>query len=176
MSGASSGMGCPLVATMICRPRVERRTSCVWISWIQICSYAAISRSVSASPVGAGDRPIPAQSRGGQHRRSVSNGARRSCVRRSRARPTGGVIPAHTAEVSTTNGKVNPGTRLAHFIELIDDRPVYVPLSGATMAFDGSANCVAGCGGATMSAPRPRSACSSTPASPRECSSSRPSH
>jgi len=56
------------------------------------------------------------------------------------------VIPSHTHEVSTTNGKVNPGTRLGRFIELTEDIPVYVPLSGVTMEFDGSAKCVAGCG------------------------------
>ena len=79
------------------------------------------------------------------------------------------VIPAHTAEVSTTNGQVNPGTRLAHFIELIgDDVPVHVPLSGGTMAFDGSANCVAGCAGSAARVP-------SAPQAPRERRSSRPS-
>ena len=55
------------------------------------------------------------------------------------------VIPSHTHEVSTTSGQVNPGTRQARFIELVDGIPVHVPLSGVTMAFDGRANCVAGC-------------------------------
>ena len=56
------------------------------------------------------------------------------------------VIPWHTHEVSTTDGRVNPNTRLARFIELVDKIPVHVPLSGVTMEFNGHANCVAGCG------------------------------
>ena len=56
------------------------------------------------------------------------------------------VIPWHTHEVSTTNCRVNPVTRLARFIELTDKIPVHVPLSGVTMEFDGSAQCIAGCG------------------------------
>jgi len=89
-------------------------------------------------------------------------------VVRELVQPTA-VIPAHTAEESTTNGKVNPGTRLARFIELVgDDIPVHVPLSGGTMAFDGSANCVAGCAGSAARVP-------SAPQAPRERRSSRPS-
>jgi L-ascorbate metabolism protein UlaG (beta-lactamase superfamily) len=50
------------------------------------------------------------------------------------------VIVSHANEVATTNGKVNPGTHTAKFIELLKDVAVYVPLSGVTMEFDGNAN------------------------------------
>lgn len=55
------------------------------------------------------------------------------------------IIPSHAEEAVTTKGRVVPGTSMAKFIELVDDIPVYVPLSGRTMEFDGDANCVAGC-------------------------------
>jgi L-ascorbate metabolism protein UlaG (beta-lactamase superfamily) len=54
------------------------------------------------------------------------------------------VIASHAEEQVTTNGRVNPETRTAQFIGLLGDMPVYVPLSGKTMEFDGDANCV-GC-------------------------------
>ena len=54
------------------------------------------------------------------------------------------VIASHPEEPVTTNGRVNPETRTAQFIGLLGDLPVYVPLSGKTMEFDGDANC-AGC-------------------------------
>ncbi len=54
------------------------------------------------------------------------------------------VIPSHVNEVATTDGSVNPGTRTARFIQL-SDVPVFVPLSGITMEFDGNAACVTGC-------------------------------
>ena len=54
------------------------------------------------------------------------------------------VIASHPEEPVTTNGRVNPATRTAQFIGLLGDMPVYVPLSGKTMEFDGDANCV-GC-------------------------------
>jgi len=61
------------------------------------------------------------------------------------------VIVSHAEEPVTTNGRVNPGTRTAQFIGLVGDMPVYVPLSGRTMEFDGNAKCVA-CPGQTAPA------------------------
>ena len=67
------------------------------------------------------------------------------------------VIPSHANEVATTGGVVNPGTRTARFIELVnrpgndngDDEssvvPVFVPRSGITLEFDGQARCRSGC-------------------------------
>ncbi len=72
------------------------------------------------------------------------------------------VIPSHANELATTGGVVNAGSRTARFIDLISpggppfndarDRflpkrriPVYVPLSGVTMQFDGNSRCLAGC-------------------------------
>ncbi|MGH7775279.1 MAG: MBL fold metallo-hydrolase [Candidatus Binatia bacterium] len=55
------------------------------------------------------------------------------------------VIPEHANQVSTTGGAVNPGTRVERFINLVRRIRVHVPLSGATMEFDGSGTCVAGC-------------------------------
>jgi hypothetical protein len=56
------------------------------------------------------------------------------------------VIPSHANEVATTNGVVNAGTRTARFIQLVRNVPVYPPLSGVAMEFNGDARCVAGCG------------------------------
>jgi|SRR5215472_10534228 len=69
------------------------------------------------------------------------------------------VIPSHANEIATTGGVVNPGTRTAQFIELLQRRDsnensdagdrftpsVFVPLSGVTREFDGQARCQAGC-------------------------------
>jgi L-ascorbate metabolism protein UlaG (beta-lactamase superfamily) len=55
------------------------------------------------------------------------------------------VIPSHVNEVATTNGQVNAGTKTARFIDLVRTAPVYPPLSGVTMQFDGHGNCVSGC-------------------------------
>ena len=57
------------------------------------------------------------------------------------------VIPSHANEVATTNGVVNANTRTARFIQLVRNVPVYPPLSGVAMEFNGDARCVAGCGG-----------------------------
>ena len=54
------------------------------------------------------------------------------------------VIPSHANEVATTGGIVNPGTRTARFIELVGDVPVFVPLSGVTLEFDGNGRCLLG--------------------------------
>jgi len=54
------------------------------------------------------------------------------------------VIPSHANEEATRDGKVLPGTQTAAFIKA-SNIPVHVPLSGRTMAFDPSGQCVAGC-------------------------------
>jgi L-ascorbate metabolism protein UlaG (beta-lactamase superfamily) len=54
------------------------------------------------------------------------------------------VIVSHANEAATQGGEVQPGTKTAAFIEAVEV-PVYLPLSGRTMEFDGEANCVAGC-------------------------------
>jgi L-ascorbate metabolism protein UlaG (beta-lactamase superfamily) len=54
------------------------------------------------------------------------------------------VIASHANEVATKDGKVLPGTRTDAFIRAAQV-PVHVPLSGATMAFDGGGRCVSGC-------------------------------
>jgi L-ascorbate metabolism protein UlaG (beta-lactamase superfamily) len=53
------------------------------------------------------------------------------------------VIPSHANEVATQGGKV-VGSRTAAFIKAAKV-PVHVPLSGRTMAFDGTGTCVSGC-------------------------------
>src|SRR2546422_4302686 len=72
------------------------------------------------------------------------------------------VIPSHVNEAATTGGVLNPASRTALFVDLVSagsvpfgdlrDRflpprkiPVYLPLSGLTMEFDGDAQCVSGC-------------------------------
>ncbi|MBL4722078.1 MAG: MBL fold metallo-hydrolase [Alphaproteobacteria bacterium] len=54
------------------------------------------------------------------------------------------VIASHANEVGTKDGKVIAGTRTDTFIKA-SNMPVYVPLSGITMSFDGAGKCVAGC-------------------------------
>lgn len=49
-----------------------------------------------------------------------------------------GVIPSHVNEVATSGGAVIGGTRTERFIELMGELPVFVPLSGITMEFDGN--------------------------------------
>ena len=55
------------------------------------------------------------------------------------------VIASHPNEGVTTGGKVRPNTRTKQFMDLVKGRAVYLALSGKTMEFDGSANCVTGC-------------------------------
>jgi L-ascorbate metabolism protein UlaG (beta-lactamase superfamily) len=55
------------------------------------------------------------------------------------------VIASHANEEATKDGKVIPGTRTETFVEAVEV-PVYIPLSGKTMAFDGDGKCVEGCG------------------------------
>jgi L-ascorbate metabolism protein UlaG (beta-lactamase superfamily) len=74
------------------------------------------------------------------------------------------VIPSHVNESATVGGVLQAGTRTARFVELVargaspydDGRslffprrriPVFLPLSGATIEFDGNARCVLGCQG-----------------------------
>lgn len=54
------------------------------------------------------------------------------------------VIASHANEEATKNGKVQPGTRTELFIDETNV-PVHVPLSGITMSFNSSGNCVEGC-------------------------------
>ncbi len=53
-------------------------------------------------------------------------------------------IASHANEAATVDGKVVPGSRTATFIGAAA-MPVHVPLSGRTMEFDPTGNCVAGC-------------------------------
>jgi L-ascorbate metabolism protein UlaG (beta-lactamase superfamily) len=57
------------------------------------------------------------------------------------------VIPEHANQVSTTGGVVNPSTRVARLITLLNGSgiTVNVPLSGVSMQFDGTGACVVGC-------------------------------
>jgi L-ascorbate metabolism protein UlaG (beta-lactamase superfamily) len=54
------------------------------------------------------------------------------------------VIASHANEVATKAGKLLPGTRTETFKNAVTV-PVHLPLSGKTMAFDGSGACVSGC-------------------------------
>lgn len=55
------------------------------------------------------------------------------------------VILTHPNEAVTEHGKLRLETRTAALIKLIQDRPVYLAISGRTMEFNGNAECVAGC-------------------------------
>jgi len=54
------------------------------------------------------------------------------------------VIVTHVNEVATQGGKLRPGTKTEAFMNAVSI-PVHIPLSGKTMAFDGSGRCVSGC-------------------------------
>jgi len=54
------------------------------------------------------------------------------------------VIPSHANEVATEQGKVISGTKTEEFINATNF-PVYLPLSGETMEFNGLGECVSGC-------------------------------
>jgi len=54
------------------------------------------------------------------------------------------VIASHANEVATKGGKVIAGTRTDTFMKATKV-PVHLPLSGRTMEFDRSGNCVSGC-------------------------------
>ena len=51
------------------------------------------------------------------------------------------VIPEHANEVSTSGGKVNPGTHVEQFMHLVTEAKVIVPLSGMKITCDGQGNC-----------------------------------
>lgn len=55
------------------------------------------------------------------------------------------VIPSHANEEATKNGRLVLESKTTTFINAVKV-PVYLPLSGNTMEFDGEAKCVAGCG------------------------------
>lgn len=54
------------------------------------------------------------------------------------------VIASHANEAATKDGKLLPGSKTAAF-KKATHVPVYVPLSGKTMEFNGGGKCVAGC-------------------------------
>lgn len=54
------------------------------------------------------------------------------------------VIASHANEVATKGGKLLPGSKTAAF-KKATHVPVYVPLSGKTMEFNGAGKCVSGC-------------------------------
>lgn len=54
------------------------------------------------------------------------------------------VIASHANEAATKGGKLVTGTRTEQFMKAVQV-PVHVPLSGRTMAFDGTGRCVSGC-------------------------------
>lgn len=54
------------------------------------------------------------------------------------------VIASHANEEATKGGKVIAGTRTETFMKAAK-MPVYIPLSGKTMAFDGNGKCSSGC-------------------------------
>ncbi|MEZ5739333.1 MAG: hypothetical protein R3E68_07690 [Burkholderiaceae bacterium] len=54
------------------------------------------------------------------------------------------VIPSHANQASTQGGKLIEGSRADLFAKA-SRVPVHLPLSGRTMSFDKTGNCVAGC-------------------------------
>ncbi|MGH6948768.1 MAG: MBL fold metallo-hydrolase [Kiloniellales bacterium] len=54
------------------------------------------------------------------------------------------VIASHANEAATENGQVKGGSKTEAFMKAVEV-PVYLPLSGRTMEFDGDAKCVSGC-------------------------------
>ena len=54
------------------------------------------------------------------------------------------VIASHANEVGTVGGKVRAGSKTESFMKAVNV-PVYVPLSGKTMQFDGAGKCTSGC-------------------------------
>lgn len=54
------------------------------------------------------------------------------------------VIASHANEVATQAGKLVAGSKTDSFIKAVK-LPVHLPLSGRTMAFDASGQCVDGC-------------------------------
>jgi len=54
------------------------------------------------------------------------------------------VIVSHPNEAATSDGALRPNSRTKKFIDQVKGRPVYLAISGRTLEFDGSGNCVAG--------------------------------
>lgn len=54
------------------------------------------------------------------------------------------VIASHANEMATKNGKLLPGSKTELFKKVVK-APVYLPLSGKTMEFDGKGGCQSGC-------------------------------
>ena len=54
------------------------------------------------------------------------------------------VIPSHANEVATEDGQIIPDTKTDKFVDATNI-PAYIPLSGQTMEFDSTGQCVAGC-------------------------------
>ena len=54
------------------------------------------------------------------------------------------VIASHANEVATQGGKVRAGSKTETFMKAVH-APVYIPLSGRTMQFDGNGICASGC-------------------------------
>ena len=54
------------------------------------------------------------------------------------------VIASHANEVATRDGQLLPGTRTEAFVKAVSV-PVHIPLSGRTMSFNSTGDCVAGC-------------------------------
>lgn len=54
------------------------------------------------------------------------------------------VIASHANEAATENGQLKAGSKTEAFTKAVKV-PVYLPLSGRTMEFDGDAECVSGC-------------------------------
>ncbi len=54
------------------------------------------------------------------------------------------LIASHANEPVTKDGKLIAGTRTEAFRKAVKV-PVYLPLSGQTMEFDGTGKCAAGC-------------------------------
>jgi L-ascorbate metabolism protein UlaG (beta-lactamase superfamily) len=54
------------------------------------------------------------------------------------------VIASHANEGATVDGKLVPDSKTAAFVKAAK-MPVYVPLSGKSMSFDGTGRCTAGC-------------------------------
>jgi L-ascorbate metabolism protein UlaG (beta-lactamase superfamily) len=54
------------------------------------------------------------------------------------------VIASHANEMATQNGKLVSGTRTETFKKAVK-APVYIPLSGKALEFDGGGKCVSGC-------------------------------
>lgn len=54
------------------------------------------------------------------------------------------VIPSHANEAATSDGALLPNTKTATFVAATET-PVYLPLSGRTLAFDADGNCTNGC-------------------------------